>query len=708
MILPLASERDARTQVRWGLADFRHRFGSEPPGMWLPETAVNEDVLRILAEEGVGFTVLAPSQAAAVRPLLDRASPGPAVVPNREWQEIADDRRLDTRVAYRWLHPANDGRGVDVVFYDGGLSHAMAFESVPSEVLVNRALEAGGRRGGLVTVALDGETFGHHQKWADRALAYALTAEAPRRGLEVTNVASWLRRNRPVHEARVQESAWSCAHGVGRWALDCGCSTGGAPGSNQRWRAPLREALDLLRDFGVEVFERRGAELFAGGDPWAARDAYIDVLIGAETRESFAERYVTGDWVEAFSLLEAQRNALLMYTSCGWFFHDLAGLETLQVLRYAARVIDLLAEVGEEPPTSDFLDVLAQAQSFEEGDGRRVWAVHVEPARVDAPRVAGHLVLGDLFGLDDPFRDGGHAALGGFDVELLGAGRGRRPAGDVGLAWRRVRLTHRRTGRSEELVAVALRLGELDTAGAVRGAAWPTDAMALDNLRRAIEKGLPDAELSTRLAAAFGTSGPHGPGRTFDTSTMLPEMAEALLDRAAAGLADLLAGAVEPFLTAAHWAGLAEAADSEGRGGELPAALSAAETAVAHRLERHLAAGELEAAVELARRARRLGLSVFASPAGDAPRQAVSAIILDTVRRAVAEPGEAAFDALASLELASELGVEPDLLEAQELVYEVARGGRRPDLDSLAAALWLAPSAVEPAAEPPEAIRTSA
>jgi len=132
MILPLASERDARTQVRWGLADFRHRFGTEPPGMWLPETAVNEDVLRILAEEGVGFTVLAPGQAAAVRPLLDRASPGPAVVPNREWQEISDDRRLDTRMAYRWLHPASDGRGVDVIFYDGGLSHSMAFESVPS------------------------------------------------------------------------------------------------------------------------------------------------------------------------------------------------------------------------------------------------------------------------------------------------------------------------------------------------------------------------------------------------------------------------------------------------------------------------------------------------------------------------------------------------------------------------------------------------
>jgi alpha-amylase/alpha-mannosidase (GH57 family) len=295
IILPLASERDVRTQIRWGLADFRHRFGTEPPGMWLPETAVNDDVLRLLAEEGVGFTVLAPGQAAAVRPLLERASRGPAAVPNREWQEISADHPVDTRLPYRWLHPAGDGRGVDLVFYDGALSHSMAFEALPSEVLVDRAAAAGGRRGGLVTVALDGETFGHHHKWADRALAYALVAEAPRRGVEVTNLAEWLRHHRPVHEARVHESAWSCAHGVGRWSTDCGCSTGGAPGSNQRWRAPLRAALDRLRDFGVEVFERRGATLFAGGDPWAARDAYIDVIIGAETRGSFAERYITGD-----------------------------------------------------------------------------------------------------------------------------------------------------------------------------------------------------------------------------------------------------------------------------------------------------------------------------------------------------------------------------------------------------------------------------
>ncbi len=381
MILPLANERDVRTQIRWGLADFRHRFGREAPGMWMPETAVNQNVLSVLAEEGVRFTILAPGQVAAIRALEGRASRSLAAVPNRAWTPIDGDHPVDTRVAYRFVHPRKKTLGVDLVVYHGGLSHALAFEAVTSEALVDRAVSAAGRRGGLVAIGLDGETFGHHHKWADRALAYALTAEAPRRGLEVTNLASWLERNPPLYEAQVHESAWSCAHGVGRWSADCGCSTGGPAGADQKWRAPLRAALDGLRDTGVEVFERRGAGLYAGGSPWAARDAYVDVLIGAVTREDFAARWVEpgADPVLAFTLLEAQRNAMLMYTSCGWFFYDLAGLETVQVLRYAARVCDLLVEAGEPSPEPALLASLRGAHSFDQGDGRRIWGAQVAP-----------------------------------------------------------------------------------------------------------------------------------------------------------------------------------------------------------------------------------------------------------------------------------------------------------------------------------------
>ncbi|HMC79470.1 MAG TPA: DUF3536 domain-containing protein, partial [Acidimicrobiia bacterium] len=730
MILPLGDERDVRTQIRWGLADFRHRFGREATGMWLPETAVNQSVLAILAEEGVGFTILAPSQMAAIRPLAGRGSRSLAAVPNRAWTPVDGDHPIDTRVAYRFVHPRRKGLGVDLVVYHGGLSHALAFESVTSEALVDRATAAAGRRGGLVAIALDGETFGHHHKWADRALAYALTAEAPRRGLEVTTLAAWLERNPPLSEAQVHESAWSCAHGVGRWSADCGCSTGGPAGAHQRWRAPLRAALDGLRDTGVEVFERRGPALFTGGDPWRVRDAYVDVLVGATSREEFAARWVApgADPVTAFTLLEAQRNAMLMYTSCGWFFYDLAGLETVQVLRYAARVCDLLVETGEPSPEPALLERLREAHSFDEGDGRRIWAAQVAPARVDAPRVAAHLALADLFDLPEPA--GGR--LGGFDVETVTAGRASHPSAlDPGwrppsarrdpdpaaLAWRRVRLTHRRTGGVHDLVAVSLQLGDLEAIGAVRAADWPGDAEALAGLRADIEAGRSDDELVTRLADRFVTT---GAGLAFDVSSLLPEAAEALLDRAAAGLADHLAAAAEPFLRAAQWAALAnrELAGGTGRGApEWPFALrGSAEAALAHRAECLLAAGDLDAAVALARRARSLGLAVLASPAGASARHAVSATVLAAVRRAVdagagPAPGTAPDDdptkaALDTLALARELGIDPDLDRAQELLYDAARSGDRPDLAPLAEGLGLSPVLFE--ARPQDELRTSA
>jgi len=745
MILPLANERDIRTQIRWGLADFRYRFGREPEGMWLPETAVNPSVLSILAEEGVGFTILAPGQVAGIRPLAGRASRSLAAVPNKAWTPIDGDHPIDTRVAYRFAHPRKKGLGVDVVVYHGGLSHALAFEAVTSEGLVDRASSVGGRRGGLVAIALDGETFGHHHKWADRALAYALTAEAPRRGLEVTNLAGWLDRNPPLYELQVHESAWSCAHGVGRWSADCGCSTGGPAGADQRWRAPLRAALDGLRDTGIEVFERRGPGLFTGADPWAARDAYVDVLVGAVSREDFAARWVApgANPVLAFTLLEAQRNAMLMYTSCGWFFYDLAGLETVQVLRYAARVCDLLVEAGEPSPEPTLLGALREAHSFDQGDGRRIWGAQVAPARVDASRVAAHLALADLFGLPEP----SEGRLGGFDVETLHVGRGAHPAAmDPGwirrsagadrnpaaLTWRHVRLTHRRTGRTHELVAVSLQLGDLEAVGAVRAADWPADADALGVLQQDIEAGRSDDELVTRLADSFlsgsrrhdrgDTPRPPGvttgAGQAFDVSSLLPEAAEALLDRAAAGLADHLAAAAEPFLNAAQWAALANrelASGADHSTPEWPFALrGAAETALAHRIELLLAAGDLDAAVTVARRARSLGLGALTSAAGATARQSVSHTVLAAVRRAVAatsadadadrdDPVKAALDTLA---LARELGIDPVLDRAQELVYDTVRAADRPDLAPLAEGLGLSPALFE--SKPEDEIRTSA
>jgi len=384
-ILPLCNERDVRTHVRWGLADFRHRFGREPAGMWLPETAVDDDVLTVLAEEGVGFTILAPGQIAATRPLDGReewAQHGHArhehLGPVDE-DDDDDPEPLDTSRPLRWRHPARPELTVDLVVYDGALAHGLAFARPTSADIIAAVRHTVGASGGLVAAATDGETFGHHHQGAEHDIAHALAVAAPVAGIEVPRLADLLVTHPPTHEALVHTSAWSCAHGVDRWRADCGCHTGGPEGWTQAWREPLRRALDLLRDWGIEVFDRRGGELMR--DPWAARDDYLGMLLGARSWDELAATHITGDHHLAGLLLDAQRNAVLMYTSCGWFFNDLAGIETVQVLRYAARAIDLYRQVGEDPPEAAFVDVLGEASSNDPafGDGRRIWHEQVLP-----------------------------------------------------------------------------------------------------------------------------------------------------------------------------------------------------------------------------------------------------------------------------------------------------------------------------------------
>ena len=381
-ILPLCNDRDLRTQVRWGMADFRHRFGREPVGMWLPETAVSDAVLEVLAEEGIRFTILAPGQIEAIRPLgsddgswrrhgmashegLGPVEPAPV-----------DPEPLDTSRPYRWCHPERD-LAVELVVYDGALAHALAFARPTSEDIVAATFAHLGPDGGLMAAATDGETFGHHHQGAEHDIAHVLTVGAAAKGIDTPRLVDVLDLRPPTHEARVRVSAWSCAHGVGRWSSDCGCRTGGEEGWNQAWRAPLREAFDLLRDWGVGVMEGRGRDLLR--EPWVARDAYLDLLLGARSWDAFVAEHIVGDAHLAGVLLDAQRNALLMYTSCGWFFNDLAGIETIQVLRYAARAIDLYRQLGEHPPEEPFLDVLSRAVSNDPaaGDGRRIWHAQV-------------------------------------------------------------------------------------------------------------------------------------------------------------------------------------------------------------------------------------------------------------------------------------------------------------------------------------------
>lgn len=372
-ILPLCNDRDRLTQIVWGMEDFRFRFGREPESLWLPETACNDETLSLLIEQGLRYVILAPDQAGLVR--ADNAEPWTTVPPGR----------IDTTRAYSYKHQDGSERSIAVFFYHGPLARAIAFERAlsSSRSLVDCFIEVA-RSGPLVNAATDGETYGHHFKFGDLCLAHALEIEAKESGFWVTNYGEYLDRHPPEVEVQLnlgplnEGTSWSCAHGVGRWTRDCGCHTGGEAGWNQRWREPLRAALDFLRDDAANHFENAGADLFR--DPWAARNEYVQVLLNPELLPDFLQKhqrrtFSSVEEARAQALLEIQRNSLLMFTSCGWFFSDLAGIETIQIMRYAARMIELQNQIGFDTPRTRFLEMMAAASSNDpaRGNGAEIY-----------------------------------------------------------------------------------------------------------------------------------------------------------------------------------------------------------------------------------------------------------------------------------------------------------------------------------------------
>ena len=381
-ILPLCNERDLLTHVRWGIADFRQRLGRDPEALWLPETACNDEVLSALIDEGMRFVILAPHQAARIR-----------AIGEDEWRDV-DEQSIDTSVSYLYSDRHGSGRSLAVFFFDGPTSRAIAFENLlkSSRELVERFASGGARD--LVNVATDGETYGHHFKFGDICLAHALEVEAPARGFRITNYGQYLDQHPPVCEVVINNgphgegTSWGCLHGVGRWIRDCGCHSGGEPGWDQKWREPLRLALDLLRDENVAHFEATRGKLFL--DPWQARDDSIALILDPHnSRERFLFEQA-GRWLSAeeqsraLTFLELQRLLLLMYTSCGWFFNDVSGIETIQILKFAGRAIDLMEQLGLPSVRERFLEILAQAQSnrSEMGTGADIYRRLVEPLKI--------------------------------------------------------------------------------------------------------------------------------------------------------------------------------------------------------------------------------------------------------------------------------------------------------------------------------------
>ena len=461
MILPLAPRRDRETQVRWGIRDFEVRFGRRPEGMWLPETAMDVESLEVLAAEGIAFTILAPHQADTIRPAGDQ-----------QWRPFHEGR--DSGRAYRVALPS--GRSTAVFFYDGPTSRAVAFERLLRDgVRFADRLVAGFQGKGddapLMHIATDGETYGHHHRHGDMALAYALWELEERKDVRLTNYGEYLELHPPTWEARIREdTSWSCSHGAERWRSDCGCTTGRGKGWNQAWREPLRNSLDWLRDELAPHFEWESAALLK--DPWAARDAYIDVVL--DRSDAGFERFFDAHQIHpltdleaerALELLEMQRNALLMFTSCGWFFDDISGIETTQILLYAARAIQLAGEVYGQPRELEesFLDRLATARSNlpEWGDGRHVYTRVVEPSRVDRGKAGAHYAVSSLF--EDHDED---ETI--YCFRFLRRDQRLYEAGQASLLVGRVELTSLITRARDDLSYAVLHLGQHNVVGGVR------------------------------------------------------------------------------------------------------------------------------------------------------------------------------------------------------------------------------------------------
>ena len=428
--------------------------------MWLAETAVDLETLELLAEADIRFVILAPHQAARVRPIGER-----------QWHAI-NGEAIDPSRAYRQALPS--GRTIALFFYDAPIARAVAFEGVLSqgERFVDKLM------GGfsderdwpqLVHIATDGESYGHHHRFGDMTLAYALDQIETKQLARLTNYGEFLEKHPPAFEVEIAEkTSWSCAHGIGRWWSDCGCNSGAHPGWNQQWRTPLRNALDGLRDAVLPLWQQRAAEYFK--NIWFARDSYIEVILDRSARSTkrffdrHAARPLTGaEKIEALKLLELQRHLLLMYTSCGWFFDDITGIETVQVIQFAGRAVQLAEELFGDAYEERFIERLDGARSNlpDHSRGKEIYDKFVRPARVDLERVGAHYAVSSLFeAMPDPAKIYCYRAERKH-FQTFVAGTTKLAVGDV-------LLSSEITGETSALSFGALHLGDHNVNGGVR------------------------------------------------------------------------------------------------------------------------------------------------------------------------------------------------------------------------------------------------
>ena len=477
IILPLANRRDRITQIRWGIADYQHHYGAPPEGMWLAEAAVDNESLELMAQHGIKFTVLAPHQCKRIRSLKDGGY----------WTDTPN-ATVDTTRPY--LVRFASGASIAVFFYDGPASRAIAFEGLlnSGESLSGR-LKSGFEYNAnpqLVHVATDGESYGHHHKYGEMALAYALRLLEEDPTVALTNYGSFLEQFPPEFEAEIVENtSWSCVHGIERWRSDCGCN-GGHGGWNQAWRTPLRLALNELRDALIPLTEAAGAKFFK--DVWEARDEYIQAMLdhSPQAAERFFRKHqlrplTVPERVTALELMEMQRHTQLMFTSCGWFFDDISGIETVQIIAYAARVLQLAKEVFAEqaaPLEPAFLARIAEARSNvpKAGDGAKIYLEQVATKQLGLEQVAAHYAISSIFSSYAEETDLFCYRIWRNSYEVHSSGRGR-------LALGRAKIVSAVTGRQQSFSFAVLHFGDQNITAAVK-AYQPEDAPAFEAFSR--------------------------------------------------------------------------------------------------------------------------------------------------------------------------------------------------------------------------------
>lgn len=395
IIMPLANSRDKRTQVLWGIKDFECRYHRYPEGMWLPETAVDMETLDIMSEFGITFTILAPHQAGKIRK-----------IGTDTWTDV-NRNEIDPSMAYICQLPS--GRRMSIFFYHEPVARAVAFEGILAngEEFVSRILtdfSDNKKSKPMLNIATDGESYGHHHKFGDMSLAFALHYIESSGLAGLTNYGEYLENNPPLYEVQIHENtSWSCVHGIERWKSNCGCNSGWNQSGDQEWRTSLREAIDWLRDRISSIFEDTAKEYLK--NPWEARDDYVEVIAdrSPESMESYLMKHATrkisnADRTVVLKLMEMQRHAMLMYTSCGWFFDELSGIETVQIIQYAGRVIQLAQKLSGIDLEEPFKERLSKAKSnlAEHQDGASIYDKFVKPAIVDLNRVTAHYAISSL------------------------------------------------------------------------------------------------------------------------------------------------------------------------------------------------------------------------------------------------------------------------------------------------------------------------